>query len=210
MLVGAALVQGVAAADWKIEAYAGSNGAISPSGIIFVSEGNDQLFILSPNVGYLVSDVTVDGSSVGAVLDYRFVNVVSNHTIRATFVRSAYTIDASAGQGGTISPSGSITVNGGKSQIFTITPGHDYHIADVIVDGSSVGSVSSYPFTNVQSNHVIQATFSPDPGSFYVNSVPPKAVIYLDDNSVGTTPNLVKDVTPGVHTVRLAMIGYEE
>ena len=99
ILATAALVQGVAAVDWTIEAYAGNNGAISPSGTIIVSEGNDQLFTLTPDPGYMVSDLIVDGSTVGAVQEYRFTNVVSNHTISAAFVRTAYTIDASAGRG---------------------------------------------------------------------------------------------------------------
>ena len=98
----------------------------------------------------------------------------------------------------------------GNPRPLSINPSSDYHIADVLVDGVTVGSVSSYPFTDVQSNHDIQASFSPDSGSFYINSIPSKAVIYLDDNEVGTTPGLVKDVTPGTHTIRLYMIGYEE
>ena len=59
-----------------------------------------------------------------------------------------------------ISPSGSVSVNAGATQTFTITPSAGYSISDVLVDGLSVGAVPSYTFTNVQSNHTIVASFS--------------------------------------------------
>lgn len=70
-----------------------------------------------------------------------------------------YTITASAGPGGSISPSGTISVNHGSSQSFAITPNSGYSVANVVVDGSSVGAVSSYTFTNVMATHTISATF---------------------------------------------------
>jgi hypothetical protein len=71
-----------------------------------------------------------------------------------------YTIVASAGSGGSITPSGSVVVPQGNNQSFTITPGLGLTIADVLVDGNSVGAVSSYTFTNVVANHTIAATFA--------------------------------------------------
>ncbi len=73
-----------------------------------------------------------------------------------------YTITASAGDGGSISPSGSVSVREGLDKTFTITPGSGYHISDVLVDGTSVGAVSSYTFEDVQSKHTIEAVFSKD------------------------------------------------
>jgi hypothetical protein len=74
-----------------------------------------------------------------------------------------FTILASAGAGGSINPSGSVSVNYGDNQTFIITANTDYCILDVAVDGSSVGAVSSYTFTNVQVAHTISATFEPKP-----------------------------------------------
>jgi hypothetical protein len=71
-----------------------------------------------------------------------------------------FTITASAGSNGSIDPSGEITVNKGDDQTFTITPDEYYQIADVVVDGSSVGAVDNYTFTNVNDDHTISATFS--------------------------------------------------
>ena len=72
------------------------------------------------------------------------------------------TISASAGLNGSISPSGSVTVNNGASQSFSIIPNQNYHVADVMVDGSSVGSVTTYTFNNVDRNHTIIASFAMD------------------------------------------------
>jgi len=72
---------------------------------------------------------------------------------------TTYTITATAGTGGTISPSGAVTVKSGDSVTFTITPNSGYIISDVKVDGKSIGAVTSYTFTNVTANHTIEATF---------------------------------------------------
>ena len=101
----------------------------------------------------------MDGSSVGKVSSYTFDNVTSDHTIEATFKKKTYTIEATAGSGGTISPSGNVVVEHGASKSFAITADLGYEIDDVLVDGSSVGKVSSYTFDNVTSNHTISALF---------------------------------------------------
>jgi hypothetical protein len=107
--------------------------------------------------------VAVDGTSVGAVTSYSFSNVTAAHTIAATFkanTSKTYTISASAGTGGSISPSGSVSVTNGSSKTFTITPRSGYHVSRVIVDGISVGAVRTYNFSNVAANHTIKAYFS--------------------------------------------------
>ena len=142
-----------------ITASAGSGGSISPSGSVAISQGLSQTFTITPSTGYKIAGVTVDGASVGAVSSYTFSNVTANHTISATFAATAttYTITASAGTGGSISPAGTTTVNSGGSKTYTITPNTGYKIAGVTVDGASVGAVSSYTFSNVTANHTISA-----------------------------------------------------
>ena len=113
-----------------------------------------------PTQATQISSVTVDGVSQGAISSYTFSNVTAAHTINATFSAISYTITASAGAGGSISPSGSVTVNHGSNRTFTITANTGYTIANVLVDGASVGAVSSYTFNNVTANHTISATFT--------------------------------------------------
>ncbi|MGI6181321.1 MAG: InlB B-repeat-containing protein [Agathobaculum sp.] len=70
-----------------------------------------------------------------------------------------YTITATAGTGGSISAGKYVSVREGDSAGFTITPDKGYVIADIKVDGKSVGAISKYTFTNVRANHTIEATF---------------------------------------------------
>src|SRR5205823_3517278 len=137
-------------------ASAGANGSISPTGSVSVACGANQSFTITPNACYHVADVLVDGSSVGAVSSYSFTNVTASHTIAANDAANAnLTITASAGANGAISPSGSVSVACGANQSFTITPNAGYAVADVLVDGSSVGAVSSYTFSSVTASHTI-------------------------------------------------------
>jgi len=74
-------------------------------------------------------------------------------------VSTSYTITASAGEGGSISPNGKVSVANGSGKTFTITADEGYNISDVLVDGVSVGAVTSYIFSNVSSAHTIGAVF---------------------------------------------------
>jgi hypothetical protein len=72
-----------------ITATAGANGGISPSGAVAVTAGSNQSFTITPNSGYGVADVLVDGVSQGAVTSCSFTNVVADHTISASFAGAA-------------------------------------------------------------------------------------------------------------------------
>jgi len=81
-----------------------------------------------------------------------------------------YTITASAGANGSISDAGANTVNCEDNKSFTITPNSCYSIADVLVNGVSVGAVSSYTFTNVSANNTIDASFAINNLHYHSNS----------------------------------------
>jgi len=155
---------------YTITASAGIGGSISPSGAVPVSLGLSQAFTISPNNGYTISSVLVDGSNQGAIASYTFTNVQASHTISASFAQlppePTYNIIASAGAGGSISPSGTITVNAGASQTFTITIDSGYQISSVLIDGAST-FFTVYTFTNVQADHTIAASFSVLPPNQY-------------------------------------------
>ena len=80
---------------YTIKATAGAGGSISPSGNVSVREGGDQTFTITPDEGYAVANVKIDGKSIGAVKSYTFENVSSPHTIEAIFVKG--TASASTG-----------------------------------------------------------------------------------------------------------------
>lgn len=78
-----------------------------------------------------------------------------------------YTITASMeGQGGSISPEGTVSVAEGSSQTFSFVADSYYSVSDVIVDGVSVGAVSSYTFEDISASHTIEVVFvNPPPGA---------------------------------------------
>jgi hypothetical protein len=144
---------------FTILAGAGANGSIGPVGSVQVDYGSSQVFSISPNTGYHISDVIVDGSSVGTNSTYRFNNITSNHTIAASFAINSFSIVASADANGSIQPGGTTQADYGSSKTFGILPNEGYRILDVNVDGSSVGATASYVFKNIASNHSISAAF---------------------------------------------------
>ena len=148
-----------------IVASAGVGGSIEPYGSVEVMHRYSRTFSIIPDTGYHVDDVLVDSVSVGAVTSYTFTadtftEIGPYHTISVSFAINVYTIKASAGVGGSITPSGAILVEHGADQIFGILPDVHLHVSDVIVDGSSVGPVSKYSFRDIITDHRIQAIFS--------------------------------------------------
>ena len=80
---------------YTIKAAAGTGGSISPSGNVSVREGGDQTFTITPDKGYAVANVKIDGKRIGAVKSYTFENVRRTHTIEVIFVKG--TASASTG-----------------------------------------------------------------------------------------------------------------
>ena len=116
--------------------------------------------------GWTSDDVTVlSASSKNA----SFVMPDKDVTVKANWVYtgggssgggySYYTIAATAGAGGSISPSGNVSVREGGDQTFTITPDKGYAVANVKIDGKSIGAVKSYTFENVSRTHTIEVIF---------------------------------------------------
>lgn len=87
-------------------------------------------------------------------------NVTDRPHLLQVKVDEVRTITATADEHGKIDPAGTITVPKGDNKTFTITPDSGYHIKDVLVDGKSVGAVSTHTFENVVDNHTIHATFA--------------------------------------------------
>jgi hypothetical protein len=88
-----------------------------------------------------------------------------NYATFATSGGTTFTINASAGTGGSISPSGTVTVNQGATQAFIIAPSSGYTISSVTVDGANQGAIGSYTFSDVQGNHTISAAFASSGGT---------------------------------------------
>jgi len=192
-----------------ITASASAGGSISPSGSVVVNEGTDTTFTLTPNTGYHIDSVVVDGSNAGTSPTQSFTNVTGDHTIAAYFSIDVFSITASASAGGSVSPSGTTNVNYGSDQSYTVTPNTGYHTDSVVVDGVNLGIVGGHDFTNVTANHTIAAYFSIDVFSITASasaggSVSPSGttnVNYGSDQSYTVTPNT------GYHTDSVVVDG---
>ena len=147
--------------ELAISASAGTGGSISPSGTVKVKYGEDKSFTITPNEGYDIQSVTVDGQNKGNITSYTFEDIKEAHSISATFVKKTFKITASAGTGGSISPNGTTTVSYGDSKTFTFTPNQGYKVKSVVVDGTNKGELTTYTFSNVKAAHSISVTFEP-------------------------------------------------
>jgi hypothetical protein len=147
--------------SFTITPSAGANGAISPPTPQTLAAGSSLTFTMAPDVGYHVAAVLVDGVWVGSPTSYDFTALAANHTISVTFsALPTYTIAPTAGAHGAISPPTTQTVDSGADATFTITPDVGYHVANVLIDGVTTGTPTSYTFHGVAANHTISATFA--------------------------------------------------
>jgi hypothetical protein len=155
---------------YTITSSADTNGYIDPLGTIQVAQGSGQTYTMTNVIGYHMTNVLVDGSSIGVTNSYSFNNMLANHTIGAFFGINHYTITATGDANGAVLPSGNNDLTYGSSQIFTVSPNSGYEIQDVLVDGNSIGVTSSYTFINIVASHTISASFLPLPCNLIVVS----------------------------------------
>ena len=131
-------------------------------GSIALATGASATFTVQPNTGLGTGTydetLTVTGTNGGNSAQ---ASVSLTFTVEQPYIPPVvtYYINAGAGENGSISPSGRVAVPAGGSRTFTITADEGYVVADVLVDGVSVGPVGSYTFSNVRANHTISAIF---------------------------------------------------
>lgn len=137
----------------KISASPEEGGIISDA-VEFI-HGETITVSATSNLGYSFVNWTENNTEVSSDSEFTFAPTATNHELVANFDTTLYTITASSDENGTISPSGNVLTNYFESKEFTITANNNYEIADVLVDGESVGPVSTYTFKNVTSDHAI-------------------------------------------------------
>ena len=151
---------------FEIEADASSGGRISPSGTSTVTRGNNKTYTMTPNSGYGILAVYVDGDYVGDSRTYTFRDVDEDHEIFVRFAKKAeihddYDIDITWSDGGSISPSGrgTVSVEKGDDRTFTFVPETGYKVARVYVDDDLVPAARSYTFKDVVEDHTLRVEF---------------------------------------------------
>jgi hypothetical protein len=154
--------------SYTITPTAGMHGTINPSTAISVESGQSQRFVFSPDTGYKVDTLLIDGVKVDSSIGYTFVNVKANHTIHITFKLAAYFLTPSVGPNGSITPSNVVGVDYGGTQRFIFTPYANYKVDTIYVDGARVDSTTSYTFINVTANHTIRGVFKYSPVTYTI------------------------------------------
>jgi len=155
-------------ANFQIKQYAIVTSASPPaggttSGSGVYDHGTDVTVTATPSAGYGFVRWTEAGRQVSTSASYVF-QATANRSLVAEFVR-VYTITASAGSHGSISPQGAVTVAEGASQTFAFSPDSGYAVEEVQVDGSAAPLCLSYTFSAVGADHTIDVTFGADSDS---------------------------------------------
>lgn len=119
--------------------------------------------ISGSNKNFRIEETVTPGTYYVLVRHYN-TSRTGTYTLQVT-CSAFYSITAAAGQGGTVTPTGTLTVSEGDSQTFAIEPNFGNAIEDVLVDGVSVGAVASYTFSNIAADHTLYASFSVPPES---------------------------------------------
>jgi len=147
--------------EYTVSSESGINGKILPSGNQKVFEGQEITFELTPDDGYTIEKLLVDGVNV-AVIDNKYVlsNINQNHSVVATFRLPKYKITASTDLNGYISPSGDIIVERGVNKTFIINPSSGYLVDTILIDNNQVDIFDNqYTFSNIDADHTIHASF---------------------------------------------------
>lgn len=160
-------------ADHSIEAFFGGEGSgwvitstindsnmgsITPLGETQVIDGSSQDFTIIANLVdstiYEIESVVVDGTNMGAISYYEFLDVTANHSIDATLDVWGYIIDTTIDPNkGSIIPAGDISAQAGMSTDITVVPVEDFTVYDLKIDGTSMGSLLTWTFNDVSSGH---------------------------------------------------------
>jgi hypothetical protein len=163
---------GVQTCTYSLSSSSASFGASAGNGSVAVTAPSGCAWSSSNGASWITATAGAAGAGNGTFTYSVAANTTSSsraaaltiagkvYTVTQAGLAASYTITASAGTGGTISPSGSVTVAQGSSKSFTIASNPGYYTAGVTVDGTSVGAVSSYTFSNMTANHTISATFA--------------------------------------------------
>ena len=136
------------------------NGKVSPTGEVAVLKNGERSFTITPNAGYVVDEILLNGKSIGSDTTCTVAFNGANQTLLVKFTDKGFAIIASANQGGTISPSGKTNYRENDTATYTITANVGYRIKDVLVDETSVGAVETYTFANINFSSSIIAPYT--------------------------------------------------
>jgi hypothetical protein len=191
------------------DASGGATLSFAGSAYIFVRSGSStwsqqQKIVASDRAAndYFGSGVAISGdyAIVGAPNEDASGGATLSVAGSVYFFDQNFTLTASAGANGTVTPSGATNVVGGGSQTYTITPALSYCVQDVLVNGSSEGAITTYTFNNVQANQTISASFVAAP-TWYLDA---------DNDNYYTGSAVTQCTSPGVGYKSTGLLGGDD
>jgi len=145
----------------KITALSEGNGQISPKGAVFVNRNDDLTFTFTPDNGHLLDYILVDDIVVAPKSEFHFTDIQFDHTITAIFISKNLYVETEAGKRGSVDPPGRIPITTGSELKIKIIPDPGYEVADVQVNGTSIGPVTSHTLLDIRANTLVYARFQP-------------------------------------------------
>ena len=144
---------------YTINSLAGENGSIFPQGNVIINEGENQEFIITPDKGFEIDTIVVNGNNIEPTDRYTFWHLSSDHGISVTFKKMVLIKAVRVGDGSII-PGGEVWVSKGKNQEFEFISNDGYCIESVFVDDVSHDILPYYRFNNLSNDHTIRVIFS--------------------------------------------------
>ncbi len=138
-----------------------------------VTEGEDLTINFTPDAGYVIEDVKINGESIGSVPSYTAKSINADLNIEASFKKLTFTVTANESKNGVITISNDAPEYGDDVQI-TVTPDEGYVIEDVKINGESVGAAPEYTISSIKEDTTIEAEFA---------LIPVDNVLIEDDNT---------------------------
>ena len=178
--------------SYVINSTAGQHGSISPQGLVTVPCGSDQVFIITPDSGFEVTDVCIDGVHYGPTSDVEFRRVGENHEMIVSFGQAGIAINSSSNFWGKVYPYGNRSYPAYSNQSFINQARPGAEIIDLAIDSNSTAITSYHTFTNLTQTHTIHVEGSPKPDQVHIffNGTPNTGVVpfhvSFKDNSLGS------------------------
>jgi len=196
----------IVAAPVTISAAAAANGTITPSGSSSVIQGSNQTYTITPNPGFVVANLVVDGAVLPGATTYTFTNISASHYINAYFAPSDLTVLAAAGPNGSIAPAGTTAITPGGSQTFTITPNPGFAVAALVVDGAQLPGATSYTFTDITASHYLNAYFEPSGLALTAAAGPNGSISPAGETAVTPGSSQTYTITPSAGFMVTALV----
>lgn len=143
-----------------------SGGSVEPSGTVSVSDGDSVTIEIHPDEGYFLSSLTINGTIVASDIDtYTISNITEDLDVHALFTPTVspelHILTITHTSGGTVTPSGTVTVEDGGSVTLSISPSSGYRLSSLRVDGTHVASgIMTYTISDITENHTVHAIFA--------------------------------------------------